>query len=60
MDTIQRQTLSISEAAEILGVSRGLIYNQIVEGNIKAIHIGRKIVIARTVIEEILGQPLPQ
>jgi excisionase family DNA binding protein len=55
-----RLTIHVSEFAKLLGVSQGLIYNQIRSGEIKAIKIGRKVVISRRVVEEILGHPLPE
>jgi excisionase family DNA binding protein len=53
-----RLTFTVTEAAEILGVSRGLLYTQIRTGEIRAIKLGRKVVISRATIEELLGHPL--
>jgi excisionase family DNA binding protein len=48
-------TYSVTEASHILGVSRGLLYTQIRAGEIRAIKLGRKVVISHAVLEEILG-----
>jgi excisionase family DNA binding protein len=49
---------TINETAALLNVSPSLLYNQTSDGNIKCIRIGKKILIPRTAIEDILGQPL--
>lgn len=54
---MNRLTYSVTEAAEILGVSRGLLYTQVRLGEIRAIKIGRKVVITHAVLEEMLGHP---
>jgi excisionase family DNA binding protein len=51
-------TFSVNEAADILGVSRGLLYSQIRSGELKAIKFGRKVVITRATVEELLGHPI--
>ena len=45
-----KQTLTVSEAAEILGVSRPMVYNLIREGTIPAINVGKKILISKHVL----------
>jgi excisionase family DNA binding protein len=52
---MNRLTFTVTEAAHILGVSRGLLYTQIRTGDIRAIKLGRKVVISHAVLEEILG-----
>jgi excisionase family DNA binding protein len=52
---MNRLTYTVTEAADILGVSRGLLYSQIRTGEIRAIKLGRKVVITHAVLEEILG-----
>jgi excisionase family DNA binding protein len=48
-------TYSISEVSEITGFSRGLIYKEIREGNIKAVKIGRKVMIHQEVLDKMLN-----
>jgi excisionase family DNA binding protein len=55
---MNRLTYSVAEAAHILGVSRGLLYTQIRTGDIRAIKLGRKVVITHAVLEEILGHSI--
>ncbi len=55
---VSRLTYSVSEVAEILGVSRGLLYTQIRIGDVRAIKLGRKVVITQAVVEEILGHSI--
>ena len=45
-----KQTLTVSETAEILGVSRPMVYNLIREGSIPAINVGKKILISKRVL----------
>lgn len=45
-----KQTLTVSETAEILGVSRPMVYNLIREGSIPAINVGKKILISKHVL----------
>ncbi len=51
--------LSTSEAAKILGVTRQTVRRWIIEGNLKAIRIGRNIRIHQSCIDDILINGLP-
>lgn len=42
---IARKTLTVTEAAACLGVSRGTAYQAVREGTIPAIRVGRRIVV---------------
>ena len=55
---MNRLTYSVAEVAQILGVSKGLIYTQVRTGDIRAIKLGRKVVISHAVLEEILGHSI--
>src|SRR5579871_1846454 len=52
-----RQTLSVPEAAEILGISAWLLYEQIRQGNVYVLRFGRKIVVPRASIDRMLQAP---
>ncbi len=52
---MNRLTYSVAEVAQILGVSKGLIYTQVRTGDIPSIKLGRKVVISHAVLEEIIG-----
>ena len=45
-----KQTLTVSEAAEILGVSKPMGYSLIRDGSIPAINVGKKILISKLVL----------
>ena len=45
-----KQTLTVSEAAEILGVSKPMVYSLIRDGSIPAINVGKKILIPKLVL----------
>jgi excisionase family DNA binding protein len=51
-------TYTVEEAAKLLGVSRGLIYAQIRSGELKAIELGRRKLVTKAVLEQLLGQSL--
>lgn len=52
-----RQTLSVPEAAEILGISAWTLYQEIRQGHIYVLRFGRKIVVPRASIERMLQAP---
>lgn len=47
-----KQTLTVSEAAEILGVSKPMVYSLIRDGSIPAINVGKKILISKLVLSD--------
>jgi excisionase family DNA binding protein len=51
-------TVTVAEAATVLGVSRRLVYDAISRGELSAITIGRRLVIPRASLEQLLGQSL--
>jgi excisionase family DNA binding protein len=58
MDTAtadERRTLSIEEAAEVLGVGRSLMYDAAKRGEIPVIKIGRRLVVPRARLEALLA-----
>lgn len=44
----QRPTITVAEAAELLGVSRWLVFQQISQGNLPHKRFGRRILISRS------------
>jgi len=52
-----KQTVSVEEAARILGISRGLAYQMVREHQVEVLHFGRRIVIPKKVLERLLEQP---
>lgn len=58
-DTAQRErmTLSVEEAAEALGIGRTLAYEAARRGEIPTIRIGRRLVVPRAALDQLLGSP---
>ena len=52
-----RLTLTVEEAAELLGVSRALGYELVARGEIASLRLGRRIVVPRRAIESMLDAP---
>lgn len=55
---MNRLTFTVTEAAEILGVSRALMYAQIKNGEIRATRVGRRVIVTKPTLEELLGHPI--
>ena len=56
--TIERRTYTVPETARILGCSTGHLYDMITEGKFEGvIRIGRKVVIARHVVDDMITPP---
>jgi excisionase family DNA binding protein len=54
---LERRTYTVTEAACLLGISRTSAYELVRAGTLPALRLGRRIVIARRVLEELLGGP---
>jgi excisionase family DNA binding protein len=52
-------TLSVGEAAKLLGIGRNLCYERVKIGEIPAIKIGRRILVPRLALEKLLADPKP-
>lgn len=50
-------TLSIEEAAQVLGVSRGLAYEAARRGELPTIRLGRRLLVPTARLREMLGEP---
>lgn len=53
----KRMTLTIEEAAEELGISRGKGYDAAKSGEIPTIKIGRRLLVPRVALDRLLDQP---
>lgn len=51
----ERLTLSIPEAAKVLGISRGLAYQLAKEGKIPVIRLGKRLVVPKLALEKLLS-----
>lgn len=55
--TVQRRTYTVTEAAQILGISRSSAYLAVRRGEIASVRIGGRVVVSRATIDELLGAP---
>lgn len=47
--------MSVNEAARLLGISRDLAYDLVARGEIPAIRLGRRLVVARRSLQQLLA-----
>ncbi len=52
-----RLVLSVSEGAELLGISRDLAYDLAPRGELPTLRLGRRIVVPRARLLELIGVP---
>jgi excisionase family DNA binding protein len=53
----ERRTLTVPEAAELLGISRGVAYEAARSGELPVIKLGRRLLVPRARLLELLGEP---
>lgn len=51
----ERLTYTVSEAAKAIGVSRGLAYELVRRSDLRTVHVGRRILVPRNAVRELLG-----
>ena len=57
MDKPERLTLNISEAAKVLGISRGLAFELAAQGKLPVIHLGlKRMVVPIVALERMLAE----
>ena len=56
----KRATMSVDETAEVLGVSRDLIYAAVHDGSLPSIRVGSRILIPRGKVLALLGEDAEQ
>lgn len=52
---VERLTLSVEEAAHLLGISRALAYELVRRGDLPRLQLGRRIVVPRRALEELVA-----
>lgn len=52
---MDRWTVTVEEAAGILGISRSSAYECVHRGELRAIRLGRRLVVPRSALAEMLG-----
>jgi len=54
MPELDRLTLTVEEAAELLGISRGLAYELVKRGELPRLQLGRRVVVPRKALEDLI------
>lgn len=54
----QPQTLSVEEAGKILGISRSSAFQAAANGQLPVIRIGKRLLVPRCALEQMLGEPV--
>jgi excisionase family DNA binding protein len=52
---VERLTLSVEEAAQMLGTWRALVYKLVRRGDLPRLQLGRRIVVPRRALEELVA-----
>ena len=52
---MDRWTVTVEEAAQMLGISRSSAYECVRRGELRALRLGRRLVVPRAALEELLG-----
>jgi excisionase family DNA binding protein len=53
--TAKKLTLTVEEAAEVIGISRAQAYRCVKRGDLRAVQLGRRLVVPVVALEELLG-----
>jgi len=53
----EKLTITVEEAAEKLGISRALAYEMVHQGKIPVLRFGRRMVVPKKVLEQLLEKP---
>lgn len=54
-----RLTLTVNEAAKMLGISRGLAYQMVKMGKIPSVRFGKRVLVPRSALEKLLAESKP-
>jgi len=57
MEEKEKLTLSVGEAAKLLGIGRNLCYERVRMGEIPALKFGRRLIVPRKALEKLLEEP---
>lgn len=49
------KTMTVTAAAQLLGISRGLAYELVHRGELRAVRLGRRLVVPVEAVDELLG-----
>lgn len=54
-----RLTLTVPQAAELLGISRALTYELVARGELPSLRLGRRVVVPRRALERFIDDEAP-
>ena len=52
---MERSTMTVEEAAAVLGISRTTAYECVRRGELRAVRLGRRLVVPRLVVDQLLA-----
>lgn len=52
---MERSTMTVEEAAVVLGISRTTAYECVRRGELRAVRLGRRLVVPRLVVDQLLS-----
>ena len=55
-DQQNKPVMTVEEVADVLGISRGLAYEGVRDGSIPSLRVGRRILVPRARLAELLGE----
>lgn len=55
---VKKLTLTVEEAAEVIGISRAQAYRCVRRGELRAVQLGRRLVVPLVALEDLLGMPV--
>ena len=58
-NTVTKLFYSVSEASQVLSISKPHLYRLVKQGEIKAVKFGARVLIPRQAIEEMVFEPYP-
>jgi excisionase family DNA binding protein len=58
-EPVHRLTLTVEEAARILGISRAVAYEAVAHGEIPCIRIGKRILVPKAALDRLLNPGVP-
>lgn len=56
---MERSTMTVGEAARVLGISRSSAYECVRRGELRAVRLGRRLVVPRLVVDQLLAGDRP-
>ncbi len=58
LDQHTRATMTVEEAARIVGISRSAAYRAVATGQLPSIRVGRRLLVPTAKLDQLLGRPV--